>query len=423
MKWIKWIVALALVLAVGFFIYSGKQCTLDGSRACYNAEVGTFEVEEHASLSVQVENEALKGFLETEWARLHPNSELIVSVQPVLSLSELQELPYDVMVVSQENAAFFIPEFQDLGSNAGSIIGSRIPVNLQDAMNLKGFYMAQNSVSGPLFVYNETLSEQLEMNPIQSMEDLLNQGDLILSKIRTVLPFSFKDQESFYPFLTIGGWSLNSSHVGSKSGVDSTEFLAALNFIATLSDGDTLGRDLPWNFESDFFAREALVSLLPDRDLASQYAVASGDTYRFMPALPYKGVHMAPQASVRGYVVKKDLGFTSAATEVLRILRLPEAIGLNDFFDFVPIYHGNHMDELNLTQDRYDLVNAYSYSVAVPIIALENNKSVLARRAYVEVPLMDVLADVYDRTITPEEGQEIIVKRWNDWLEVNNVVE
>lgn len=416
MKKIKWLLAALLVIVGGYFIYSGTQCSLDGKNACLVSGESYFKVEEGAQLSVQVENEALKNYLLEEWDRLYPKTSLEVFVQPVLSLEELSTLPYDIMVANQEDAAYFMNEFQDLGSNANNIIGSRIPVNLQDAINLKGFYMAQNSVSGQLFAYNETLMNELGLGNINSFEMLFENEAKIKESLETVFPISFLDQESFYPFLTSGGWALYDSHISSKPGFDSDKFLEGLRFIAEMNRYNISSSDLLWNYESSFYNRQSLFAIISDHELASQYEVLSGDTYRYAPFITYKDVHMSTMSSVNGYVVKRDTGYTSAAAEVVRILRSPEAISLNNFGEFIPIYHGNHLEELNLEKEQLELVEAYAYSTAYPIIALESNPSVLARSSYREVHIMDVLSDVYDKKISPEEAQEIIVNRWDEWL-------
>ncbi len=418
MKYLKWILALALAIGAGVFLYVSSLCSLDGMSACYDQELTQFKVEENAHLRVQVENEVLAEYLRETWAELHPESTLEVIVQKELSLDELKDMPSDIMIADQRDAAFFINEFQDLGSLAYSKIGSTIPVELQDAMNLKGFFMVQNTVSGPLFVRNETLINELGLT-LNTFDDLFTQKEKIKESISTVLPISFLDQEAFYPFLTAGGWALNSSHVGEKGGFDSEEFLNGLKFVASLKDHLGIDAvDLEWNYESSFFERNALVSIINDRSLASQYEALSGDEYVYGPSLSINEKVLAPFANVSGYVVKADTGFTSSASEVLRILRSPEAISL---LDSVPIYHINHIDDLDLDEDTKMLVSAYNYSVAYPIVALESNPSVLARNFYRDVDLMPVLISVYDGDITGEEGQKFIVSLYHKWLTLNGV--
>lgn len=412
MKKYKWLIVLALLLGAGGYAYFLATCSLDGNRACYDKELGQYQLEDGASLSVQVENQALADFLKLTWSELHPENEINVSVANTLSLEEFKSMPTDIMVVNQEDAAYFMNDLQNLGANVGADLGKTIPVSLQDAINLKGFYMVQNSVSGTLFAYNETLIKELGLADIKTFDDLLSRKD----KLEVILPFSLLDQTLIYPFLTAGGWSLNKSHVGSEPGFDSAEFLEGLKFIEGLSkegvDGDT------WNYESAFYERKAIISLINDRAFADQYAQVNGDVYRYGASLLNGEYRLRPFADVTGYVVKRDTGYPSAAAEVLRILRLPEAIALNEN---VPVYHNNHLEDLNIDTRKLELIAAYNSSIARPVVALEHDLAKLARRMYSEVNILDLISDMYHGDMTPEEAQEKIVQRMNEWMGIENV--
>ena len=114
MKYLKWILALALAIGAGVFLYVSSLCSLDGVSACYDQELTQFKVEENAHLRVQVENEVLAEYLRETWAELHPESTLEVIVQKELSLDELKDMPSDIMIADQRDAAFFINEFQEI---------------------------------------------------------------------------------------------------------------------------------------------------------------------------------------------------------------------------------------------------------------------------------------------------------------------
>ncbi|UPU38620.1 extracellular solute-binding protein [Erysipelothrix sp. Poltava] len=106
---------------------------------------------------------SLGEYLVSTWDETHPQHKDAISyvVQEPLSIDQMAKgLPYDVMVTSQKNAVYFLDQLVNLGNGLDTVVGSRIPVQLQDSINLKGYYFVQNSIEGGLFVYNKTLLEE-----------------------------------------------------------------------------------------------------------------------------------------------------------------------------------------------------------------------------------------------------------------------
>ncbi|UPU38621.1 hypothetical protein MX850_08195 [Erysipelothrix sp. Poltava] len=84
-----------------------------------------------------------------------------------------------------------------------------------------------------------------------------------------VFPLSFKDQESFYPFLTSGRWTLNFTKKGSDPGFETQEFRDGLVFIEAMSTHkmdktlpkDVKAEDLPWQLDAAFYERRSAFRL------------------------------------------------------------------------------------------------------------------------------------------------------------------
>lgn len=445
------IIALVLILlsaVVGTsYYFANIRCVLDGDSVCFDKESETFKLEDKAKLLVQVENEALGNYLVDEWNSLHPEQKGAISfkVQEALNLNELSEgFPFDIMITNQNNASYFLNDLRDLGKDFDELVGSKIPSQLEDAINLQGYYFVQNSIDGWFFVYNETLLQEMgfEMDyereyglpkSLNSWEKIFENSETILEKSDYVFPLSFKDQLSFYPFLTGGRWTLNFSHNGSNPDFDSPEFRSGLELIEffsnnDISKGESDSNDkseqatLSWMYEEAFYNRKTPLTMLHSSMQYETYKEKTDDTYRIAPFPSYKDHHLAPMGEVNGYMVSRKTLYPSSSAEVLRILRRPEAIQVYKSADGkVPVYSRSHLDDLELEEDLMRDILAYNYHDTPSVLALENNPDVLARSLYNEVDFMDVFEDLYLKKINLDQAQEALIERSNSWLEENDL--
>ncbi len=164
-KQIKAILSLVIVLLLIFGIYKvTNRCTLDGTGICYNKKLETFEIEKDASISVQVENEALGEYLVETWNTLHPEHKGQVSylVADPLDLTRLaDDFETDVIVTSLNNSAYVLEDVFDLGKDVEEHILKYSSRSFENFVNARGIYFVPNSVQGWTFVYNKTLAQEL----------------------------------------------------------------------------------------------------------------------------------------------------------------------------------------------------------------------------------------------------------------------
>lgn len=467
------------VFATGYFLITNR-CTLDGDSVCYDKQAEIFKVEEDAKLLVQVENEALGDYLVATWDATHPDNKgaIETAVHAPLTVKELsQGLPYDVMLTNQSNASYFLNDLQDLGNDLGGLLGSRIPSQLQDAINLKGYFFVPNSIDGWYFVYNETLLAEMGFSmeseneyglptEFDSWEKIVAASDKILEKSDYVFPLTFMDQTSFYPFLTGGRWTLNFTHSGSKPGFESREFREGLRLIELLGDNelykdgvlleeeasgeDTVNNEeivedndvvvnedvldnqettkekelLPWLYEEAFYKRETPFTMLHSSMQFKAYKEKTTDVYKVAPFPRYNDHHLSPMGEVNGYMVSASVLYPSASAEVLRILRTPDALKVYESADGkVPIYSRTYFDELDFEDETMDEILSYNYHDTPSVLALANNPSKLTRSLYDDLKFMDIFEKVYLNKFTVEQAQEEVVKRVNAWLEEYDVSE
>ncbi|QIK56410.1 ABC transporter substrate-binding protein [Erysipelothrix sp. HDW6A] len=498
--------ALIIAVVATTFLLMSSKCTLDGKSACYDRNVETFLIEDKAELTVQVESEELGEYLVSKWNELHPTHLDKVSyiVRAPLTLEELsQGLETDIIVTTQNNAAFALNMLYDMPQKVSSVVGSTVPSLAQDTINLKGYYFVQNSIKGPLFTYNKTLMEELGFDlkdednssipdVFESWDKIAQNVDPVLQEIDVLFPLTFTDQISFYPFLTGGRWSLNFTNSGSEPGFDSKEFRDGLKLVEAMGntawdkttaeplvdetkDDETKPQEekpdtekpstetteevkpnnentplteegeeveelpeiidytkyrntaesLEWKYESAFYERQSLFTIVNDFDFARQYAEASGDEYVYTAFPSNDGYRLTPSAEVDGYAVNKDVKYISAAAEVLRILRSGEAV--TNYYNSThktPIYHRNLLEVLSIEDNMVmEQIKAYNYSDAQPVMALDKNPKVLARSIYTSIDMMPVLRDLYDGKIDVETAQKEIVALSKEWLEKHDIIE
>ncbi|QIK87006.1 ABC transporter substrate-binding protein [Erysipelothrix sp. HDW6B] len=514
------IIGIVLVLVVALFATSyfviANRCTLDGQSVCYDKETERFLIEENATLKIQVESEALGEYVVATWNEAHPNhiDAITYEVAAPLTAKQLNE-PFqtDILVTKQNDAAYFLDKFHDMGGKLDSIVGSKIPVQIQDTINLTGYYFIQNSISGPTFAYNETLMKSLGYNiedsdtsglpdVFDSWTKIMNQSKTLNEQVDVIFPLTFTDQQSFYPMLTAGRWTLNFTKKGSNPGFNTREFREGLELIdamgdivwdrtvakdfpdpnapiptetkqddhtnakdgesdaqkpsttpdkpsdsenttetntdqATTADGDSdvkapvvptvkrnVAEELTWQYEKAFYENRALFTIINDFDMAAQYEESTGQKYVYAPFPSYQDHRLSPMAETDGYVVSKDVQYPSAAAEVIRILRSPEAVSIhNTSTGKIPVYHKTYIDELKI-EDRHtkERIFAYNTSDTPPVMALDNNPNVLARTLYSEVDIMQPLRDLYNGKIDVKKAQEEIQKLADEWIAKNDIL-
>lgn len=428
-------------LASGVYYYNNVRCVLDGESVCLNKELESFEVEEDTDILVQVENEALGNYLVDTWNELHPENKNAIryDVKEVLTLQELADgFPYDILLTKQSNVSYFMSQLRDLGKSMDEIVGSRIPSQLQDAINLQGYYFVQNSIDGWYFVYNETLLEEMGFNmepdreyglpeSLSSWEQIFANKDKILKQANYLFPLTFTDQNSFYPFLTGGRWTLNFTNLGSEPGFDSREFTEGLELIELFAKNEFYNVEdasnqeknlLPWLYEEAFYNRESPFTMLHSSMQFDSYKEKTNDVYRIAPFPKFKDHHLAPLSEINGYMVSYELDYPSAAAEVLRILRTPQALEVYESADGkIPIYSRNHFDELNFDDEMMRNILAYNYHDAPSVLALDNNPFVLTRTLYDDIDFMNIFKRFYLGDIDIEETQKQVVEKVDAWIE------
>lgn len=426
-KKVYWIIGILIIsLSLGGLFYVGTICRTNGENVCYESKTGTFKLEEQTSLRVAVESEETKLHLEALWSETYPETSIVVDVIEAMTRVELREtIDYDIYYVEGSEALYFMNQFANLGQRAQAVITKEIPIGLQDSYNINGLKFVPQNVDGKKLYLNTTLLESMGLTreDVSSFEKIKENQDTILQFADITFPFSFKHQSNFYPFFTGGGWTLNYTHEGMNPNIDSESFLAGMEFIQYLSSMklDNLeeklpGLDLPYNFEDKFFQRASLFGYINDDELAQQYKDVTDDEWIEIPFPTYKERHLAQEVNVRGYVVNVDTIYPSASAEVLRMLRTTDFIELGDTSRH-PIYQLPEDSDKVLSEVQITLIEPFIYGDLPSILALDIEPTVRSIQIYQDIDFMTTSAQVYDGTLTPAEGQEVLLDLANQWLE------
>ena len=434
----KLIVAFSLLFVFIFstVFYMSKRCVLDGETVCYDEKLGQFKLEEDGNLKIQVESEIIKERFLDSWETLHPEAinNVEVVVKKPLKVKELLEYPEeDIVYTSQNNAAYFMDRFFNLGEDFEEVVGSKIPVQLQDAMNTKGFNFVQNTIDGWFFIYNKTLMEELGFDSddlnrdglpdqFESWEKIMSLSDEILENIDYVFPLTFTDQYSFYPFLTGGRWTLNFNHTMSEFGFQSREFLEGLELIELFASQPLHkeyqeAESLKWAYDTALYERETMFSIAHHSLDYEEQLNKLNDEFVVAPFPKFKDHYLSPNGQVNGYALLNKTEVPSMAAEALRVLRSPDVLNEYESSDGkIIIYHKNHLDDLNLTAKQRQEVLSFNHHDTDSVLALENNPKVLLKNIYEEIDFMDIFKSLYDGKITKEKAQETVVERAQEWL-------
>ena len=269
---------------------------------------------------------------------------------------------------------------------------------------------------GLVFVYNETMLKELGIDTLDADGDGLPETidtfeELFLlceawgrsisiyheKPLSSVFPIYFADLWSFYPFLTVGGWSLQE---GENLGYDEESFLATVEFLYELGNYRWVYGEKTWNYETVIREESAPFSMVGDWML---YEVnASEIRYARFPS--YQGVQLKPLVYIYGYSINGNTSYPIAAQKVIDLLGSSEGIQLAvDYGNHVAVIPKEIYSRIQIdSNNMIDWIEAYRYSQVV------YKAQVL--KEYYESELIELFEKVFNHTIMPTEATEQIYK-------------
>jgi hypothetical protein len=290
-----------------------------------------------------------------------------------------------------------------------------------------------------LFAYNETLLESLgfdvndldEKNRLNSLNDWQEIMDLLEkwsqerpdAKITSIFPFTVSEPWQLYAFLTAGKWQMFDSMDVSDPGFLSTDFYHSLIFMKDMFDKEWYFNNLDektWNYEQALINKESLFSIATEWMDWEDIAQFTNQEFSYS-AFPSNGTtQLTPLVRVDGLVIKEN-DYPSLSHRIISILQgLENMQVLIDTFDANYVVAHDEFDKLNLSEKQAEKSLAYSYSVSEPLLALEENPSLLGWDFYLQGHVFEVLIQLFNDEITVEEAQLDLVDSYELWYNQHN---
>jgi hypothetical protein len=417
-------------------------CYADGTRVCYNQKEQTFNLEKDASLTIYLKTEQQKEYLLTALAQdiVDYNITLDIKIDSSVSAWEaINELNADIFYTQENEAAMIYSDLMSMESVFTDELSFEGIDHFASLINREGIRFVPNSYEGLLFVYNETLLDNLGFDITQKDDKnrvvgLSQWNDALqLSKqwkeerpnasITSVFPFTVAEPWQFYPFLTAGGWHMFSSDNASQPGFDSPEFYNALVFVDEIFNSKLTFNEqdeLAWRFEEALINEDSLFSIATDWLDWEAISLTNNQEYSYSAFLDHMENPLTPLVRVDGLVIK-DNPFPTWSHRIFELLTSDENTQLLlDTTSENLVIAKDKLDSFEMDAKRKEKIQAYMYSVSEPLVALENNSQILGWDYYLEGHVHKIILEVFNKNITIEQAQQQLVEDYNSWYNINN---
>ncbi|MDP3441838.1 MAG: hypothetical protein Q8T08_03165, partial [Ignavibacteria bacterium] len=345
-----------------------RACNLDLDKVCFDEELGQYQIEENACLTVVVENAAYGDVISWLWSELHPEANGITYVlESDISTS-------DLMYLSQNDAAINFDSLYLIDRN----IINNVPY-LSKELNLTGNTFLPLIGEGFAFITNKTELERLigpwvdENNnnlhdTLESYESIMN-NHMNWETDKRKLVLSLNEPFTLYPFMTSNGWRIYEDYTSYYPGFEKESFLESLRFIELLSSVNwsqsesNLASVYTWDFPNvlydDSFLFSQVASWMYVEELNAKHEsewVISAFPKAFESS---KNELQTMLTRVEGYSINKNSTYPSAAHELLRIIYSIEGLQAK-------LNHGKGVllsskENLDLLSFRNDTNKQFSY--------------------------------------------------------------
>lgn len=436
------LMSLVVISGTAALINHYKPCVADGNTVCFDEETNTFSLEENAELTVYVKNSEQQDYLYMKMTRdiVDYNLKLNVEVNPEISAWDaVFELDADIFYIQQLEAAMMHDYLMEMDNRIVSQRSSTGIEHITSMINFNKTVFLPTTYEGLLFAYNKTLLEELgfdiqdvdeknrlnALNDWQEIVDLLQQWKLERpnSSITSVFPFTVSEPWQLYAFLTAGDWHMFDSMDVSDPGFLSLDFYHSLTFIKDLFEEEWYFNGLDektWNYEQALINKEALFSIATEWLNWDDIAKHTNQEFGYSAFPSNESIQLSPLVRVNGLVIKEN-DYPSLSHKVVSILNGLDSMQLlNDTTDEDIVVAHDEFEQLTMEQKEKEKSLAYSYSVSEPLLALENNPTMLGWDFYLQGHVFEVLMKLFDNEITVEEAQLELVESYELWYNQYN---
>lgn len=426
------IVSFILFLIVSFlYVFAAnngfKACELETDKVCFDKELGQYQIEENANITIAVKSVEYGEAIKQLWSETHPDKASINYVLAnetsnqdlIYGLANDMALIYDSLYPIDNNI-----------SNNRSDLSSELNVNDLRFIPLVG--------EGFAFITNKTELERLTgtwldtnsnniHDSFESFENIINaQAEWDTDYHKLVL--SLSEPYTLYPYFTSNGWKLFEDYNSYYPGFEKENFLESLRFIEALSkinwnnSENNLAETYTWEYPSALFNDNFVFSQVStwmyfeEMDIRheSEWLISS-----FPKAYESSETKLSPLlTAVYGYSINANTLYPSAAHELMRLVYSIEGLQVKINSDNEIILSNKEVLDQLVFNNEYlrQFSYAFIHSQSEPLIAVEDYPSNLAMRIYYEIDIEKTIQRLWNHEITVEEAQIDIALKSDDWI-------
>ncbi len=246
--------------------------------------------------------------------------------------------------------------------------------------------------------------------------------------VDVVFPLAIDDLWAGYSSTTAGGWEIFKESDPTKPGFEKTEFLKGLEFIKAASDAKIAvdaneialpGKAMAWNWNDILKNQTAPFNLIGTELGEEDLQALKAQDVRFAAMPTWKGTRLTPLVRSKVVVLSSTSVCPSAASELLRLIFSKE--GMQAVVDSSPYLPDLRPDakilpDFTKSPIKQQMTAALAFSVPEPFLLGQSGATLPSIGVLYTGDLSRALAEVWNGTKSPAEGQASIVAladRWN----------
>lgn len=416
---IPFIVSSLIVASMALFFFYQAHCYLEEDLVCYDKKAQQYELEENATLKIEVRDEAFGEALVKLWNEKHPEYRG--------ALGYTLDGDGDILWDSAHAAGLAYPDTLVLQTDGMQFTKRQLEMDLNaDGMRYlplygEGFAMIvnQTALEAMGFEWKDENKNNLhdDFETIDQMIELAGQQEE-----REVLNLSLNDPWVFYPYLmAYGSWLEDVWRLDQASVLKTLELIQKMSDVNWRHLEENKAEHYSWDYEHHLKEDNFVFSVVSPWMFLEYYDELHESSWQIsvFPKADADQEHMSTYLyEMQGYRVKADVAYPSMAHEVIRLILSDEGLNLLvQDESFLPLLDAQMLDKLNFAS-KYQNGFALAYTEAdySPLNALDYARSVRVFDAFQEVKFMDIIRQVWDKEIDPYHAQLELAKRFDKWM-------
>lgn len=459
-------ILLAVMLLGGCQKKEEEPCVLDGTQVCYVENSDTIDIEEGATIHIGgIEKDFEKALIEL-WNETYPEyTGLIVENEEELQYDAITDFlsadsAYDIVYTDEELATYYMDKLWPMEQ---SIFKQSIKESALEPIvgDLQAYFMPY-SVDGVAFLYNKTMLDAIGIDTetdengdglpdsfdtweeIFSLSDTWAQNPPVYKKKEVLItfPFALNEMSMSYFMLTSHGFRLFPDYVGSEIGFNRSSFENALGFISEIGKhsvarkknetkkgkevivtySDYTGEDYVWQWEKVLTNEISPFGLIASWMSIDEAVAHTQSEYKIAPFPTFEETNQASLLSYKGFAIKANTSYPSAANRVMQFLRSEEAMQLFVAYSSeIPYTYLDHSLQIENTQ-KETWMKALTQGDHIPLLALPDNVFTSAMNGYYEIEWQDVLVHLINQTTTPKQVASTLEDRFEKWYKSKSTI-